>query len=223
MPTFMNSIFRKALVSITGIVMLWFITFHMLGNTLILRGPAEINAYSNGLHSLPAFLLAVRIALLGVLALHVFLGVMLTLENREAKPERYAVKRNIKANFFGETMIWTGLLILAFIVLHVLHFTLRVFPGVAIGNDARGRFDIYTMVVEAFRFWPISLAYIAFLAVLALHLIHGVQSIFQTFGLDNEKTMPWFVLFGKAVAVFFLLGYGMIPVLILAGIGAFAR
>ncbi len=210
-------------MSLTGIFMLWFITAHMLGNTLVLRGPGSINAYSSGLHILPTFLLGVRLALLGILTLHVSLGVMLTLENWEAKPQKYAVKRNIKATFVGETMIWTGLLILAFLGFHLLHFTVRVVPGVALGTDAQGRFDVFTMVVKAFRFWPISLAYLAAVGVLALHLLHGVQAIFQTFGLDNEKAMPWFVLFGKAVSVFFLAGYGIIPVLILAGFGIFAR
>lgn len=210
-------------MSITGVVMLWFITAHMLGNTLVLHGSGDINAYSSGLHILPTFLLGVRLTLLGFLILHVSLGVMLTLENWESKPQKYAVKRNIKATLVGETMIWTGLLILAFIGYHLAHFTFRVLPGVALGTDAQGRFDVFNMVVKAFRFWPISLVYLAAMGVLSLHLLHGVQSIFQTFGLNNEKAMPWFVLFGKSVAVFFLAGYGIIPVLILAGVGVFAR
>ncbi len=223
MSIFMNSVFRKALMSITGIGMLWFITAHMLGNTLILRGPGDINAYSSGLHILPTLLLGVRLALLGVLLLHVTLGIMLTLENRKANPGKYAVNARIRASFAGETMIWTGLLILSFLVYHLLHFTFRAVPGVVLGKDAQGRFDVYTMVVEAFRIWPIALAYLAALVALFLHLSHGVQSIFQTFGMNNEKAMPWFLLFGKIVSVFFLFGYGIIPMLILAGIGAFAR
>jgi succinate dehydrogenase / fumarate reductase cytochrome b subunit len=223
MPTFMNSVVRKTLMSITGIGMLWFITVHMLGNTLILREPGDINAYSSGLHILPTILMGVRLTLLGILVLHVSLGIMLTLENWKANPQKYAVKRMIRSTFPGETMIWSGLLILAFLVYHLLHFTFRVVPGVALGTDAKGRFDVYTMVVKAFRSWPISLAYLSAVGILFLHLSHGVQSIFQTFGMNNEKAMPWFVLFGRFVAVFFLVGYGIIPVLIMAGIRAFAN
>ncbi|MEW6721045.1 MAG: succinate dehydrogenase cytochrome b subunit [Thermodesulfobacteriota bacterium] len=219
----MNSVFRKALMSLTGIFMLWFLTVHMLGNTLILRQPGDINAYSSGLHILPTILLGVRLALLAVLLLHAGLGIMLTLENWKANPQKYAVKRRIRAGISGETMIWSGLLILAFLLYHLLHFTIRVVPGTALGTDAQGRFDVFSMVVKAFRNWPVSLVYLAAMGVLFLHLAHGVQSIFQTVGMNNEKAMPWFVLFGKAVAVFFLVGYGMIPVLILAGIGVFAR
>jgi succinate dehydrogenase / fumarate reductase cytochrome b subunit len=223
MPTFMNSVFRKALMSLTGIFTLWSLTVHMLGNTLILREPGDINAYSSGLHILPTILLGVRLALLAVLLLHAALGIMLTLENWKANPQKYAVKRHIRAGLSGESMIWTGLLILAFLLYHLLHFTFRVTPGVAVGNDAQGRFDVFTMVVKAFHNWPIALIYVAALGVLFLHLAHGVQSIFQTYGMNNEKAMPWFVLFGKAVAVFYLAGYGIIPVLILAGFGVFAR
>jgi succinate dehydrogenase / fumarate reductase cytochrome b subunit len=223
MPTFMNSVFRKALMTLTGIGMLWFLTAHVLGNTLILHGPGDINAYSSGLHILPTFLLGVRLALLAILLLHVILGVMLTLENWKANPQKYAVHRMMKATFSGETMIWSGLLILAFLVYHLLHFTFRTVPGVALGTDAQGRFDVYTMVVMALRSWPISLVYLAAMGVLFLHLSHGVQSIYQTIGMNNEKAMPWVVVIGKAVAVFFLVGYGVIPVLILAGIGVFAK
>jgi len=223
MPTFMNSVFRKAVMSLTGIGMLWFVTVHMLGNTLILHGPGDINAYSSGLHILPTLLLGVRLVLLALLVIHVIFGIMLTLENWKANPRKYAVKNRIRATFAGETMIWTGALLLVFLAYHLLHFTFRTVPGVVLGTDAQGRFDVYTMVVSAFRSWPIALVYLAAMGVLFLHLAHGVQSIFQTFGLDNEKSMPWFVLFGKAVSVFFLVGYGMIPLLILAGIGAFGK
>ncbi|MBP2673884.1 MAG: succinate dehydrogenase (or fumarate reductase) cytochrome b subunit, b558 family [Deltaproteobacteria bacterium] len=223
MPTFMNSVFRKALMTLTGIVMLWFLTAHMLGNTLILHGPGDINAYSSGLHILPTFLLGVRLALLVILLLHVFLGVMLTLENWKANPQKYAVKRMVKATFSGETMIWSGLLILSFLVYHLLHFTFRVVPGVAEATDPQGRFDVFNMVVKALRSGTIALVYLAAMGVLFLHLSHGVQSIYQTIGMNNEKAMPWVVVIGKAVAVFFLVGYGVIPVLILAGIGVFAK
>jgi len=210
-------------MSSTGIVMLWFITAHMLGNTLLLHGPAEINSYSSGLHILPTFLMGARLVLLLTLALHVSLAVMLTLENRKAAPQSYAVKTLLRASFAGETMIWSGLLILCFIIYHLLHFTFRTLPGVVLGTDAQGRFDVFTMVVMAFRGLPTTLIYLGAVGVLYLHLSHGVQGIFQTFGMNNEKAMPWIVLFGKIISAIFLVGYGILPVIVRSGVGVFAR
>ena len=221
MQTFMNSVVRKTLMSLTGIVMLWFTTVHLLGNTMIFHGPDDINAYSAGLHYLPTLLWTVRIALIGALLVHVFFGAMLTLENWRTKPHRYAVKRMLKATFAGETMIWTGLLTLFFLVFHLLHFSFRVVPGAAPVPDFQGRFDVFTMVRDAFRSRAMTLGYLAAMVVLSLHVSHGVQSILQTIGLNNEKSMPWVLWLGKISAVFFLLGYGIIPVLVIAVIGVF--
>lgn len=222
MQILMNSVVRKTLMSLTGIGMIAFTTVHLLGNTLVFNGPDDINAYSAGLHYLPTLLWTVRILLAGALAVHVFFGVMLTLENWRTKPNKYAVKRMLKASFAGETMIWTGLLTLAFLVFHLLHFSFRVVPVAMPAPDFQGRFDVFTMVRDSFRHGPISLMYLGAMAVLALHLAHGIQGILQTVGLNNEKSMPWVQGFGKGSALFFLVGYGVIPLLVLAGVGVFA-
>jgi succinate dehydrogenase / fumarate reductase cytochrome b subunit len=222
MQILMNSVVRKTLMSLTGIAMLWFTTVHLLGNTLIFNGPDDINPYSAGLHYLPGLLWTVRVFLAGALAVHVFFGIMLTLENWRTKPHKYAVKRMLKATFAGETMIWTGLLTLVFLVFHLLHFSFRVVPGAAPAPDFQGRFDIFAMVRDSFRNGPVSIAYLAAMAVLALHLSHGIQGILQTVGLNNEKSMPWVRRLGMGSALFFLVGYGVIPVLVLAGVGVFA-
>lgn len=222
MQILMNSVVRKTLMSLTGIAMLGFTTLHLLGNALIFNGPDDINAYSAGLHYLPGLLWTMRALLAGALAVHVFFGVMLTLENWRTKPNKYAVKRMLKSSFAGETMVWTGLLILAFLVFHLLHFSFRLVSGSAPAPDFQGRFDVFTMVRDSFRSGPISLAYLAAMAVLGLHLSHGVQGILQTVGLNNEKSMPWVRGFGNCSALFFFVGYGAIPLLVLAGVGVFA-
>ncbi len=222
MQILMNSVVRKTLMSLTGIAMLAFTTVHLLGNTLVFNGPDDINAYSAGLHYLPTLLWAVRIGLAGALAVHIFFGLMLTLENWRTKPHKYAVKRMLKASFAGETMIWTGLLTLAFLVFHLLHFSFRLVPGSVPAPDFQGRFDIFSMVRDSFRSGPISLGYLVAMAILALHLSHGIQGILQTVGLNNEMSMPWVRRLGKGSALFFFVGYGVIPLLVLAGVGVFA-
>jgi succinate dehydrogenase / fumarate reductase cytochrome b subunit len=218
MRLFSDSIGRKAVVAVTGLFMVLFIITHLLGNSTIFAGPDGINSYAEKLRGLGPFVLVFRIFMAAMLVVHVIFAVLLTLENRAANPGKYAVKKMLKTTFAGETMIWTGLLLLAFIVYHLLQFTLHITPDVVLGNDAKNRSDVFTMVFTSFRVTPIALAYVAAMVTLFLHLSHGIQSIFQTFGLNNDKTMPQFSLLGKLLSALFLVGYSAIPVLILAGI-----
>jgi succinate dehydrogenase / fumarate reductase cytochrome b subunit len=213
-----DSIGRKAVVAVTGLFMVLFVVVHLLGNTTIFAGPDGINAYAEKLQGLGPFVWVSRIFMGAMLCLHVIFAVLLTLENRAANPGKYAVKRMLKATFAGETMIWTGLLLLAFIAYHLLQFTFRVTPDIVLGIDAKKRVDVFTMVYSSFRITPIALIYVAGMVTLFLHLSHGIQSIFQTIGLNNDKTMPQFGALGKVLSVLFLVGYSAIPVLILAGI-----
>jgi succinate dehydrogenase / fumarate reductase cytochrome b subunit len=213
-----DSIGRKAVVAVTGLCMVLFVVVHLLGNSTIFAGPDGINAYAEKLHGLGPFVWAFRLVMLCLLGLHVIFAVLLTLENRAANPDKYAVKKMLKANFASETMIWTGLLLLAFLVYHLLQFTARVTPDIVLGNDAKNRVDVFTMVFTSFRITPIALVYVAAMVTLFLHLSHGIQSIFQSIGLNNDKTMPQFSVLGKVLSAIFLVGYSAIPVLILVGI-----
>ena len=143
---------------------------------------------------------------------------LLTLENWGANPGKYAVKNKIKVTFSGRTMIWTGLLLLTFIVAHLLHFTVRLTPDIVLAADNVGRPDIFTMVVSSFRVAGISAAYLFAMVVLFLHTRHGIQSFLQTMGLGNDKLQPRYDLASKLIAGLFLAGYGAIPLLALAGI-----
>jgi succinate dehydrogenase / fumarate reductase cytochrome b subunit len=213
-----SAIGRKSVMAVSGLVLLLFVIVHLLGNSTIFAGPNGINTYAERLHSLGPFVWLVRLFLLFLLCFHVLYGILLTLENQGAKPGKYAVKNMLKATFASETMIWTGLLLLAFIVYHLLQFTFRVTPDLVLGNDAKGRFDVYTMVVSSLKVAPIAMVYVAAMVTLFLHLTHGIQSLFQTLGLSNDRTLPQYTAVGKVLAVIFLVGYSAIPVLILAGI-----
>ncbi len=213
-----NTVGRKLLMACTGLMMVLFVIVHLLGNSSIFVGPDGINAYAEKLHSLGPLVWIFRAFMFVMLAFHVWLGIELTLENSAANPSKYAVKKMLKATFAGETMIWTGVLLLTFIVYHLLQFTVRVTPDVVLGSDAKGRFDVFTMVLSSFKSKPIAAIYIAAMIVLFLHLSHGIQSFFQTFGVSNERTLPAYNVIGKLLSVVFLVGYCSIPVLILAGI-----
>lgn len=217
MPIFSNTVGRKVLMAVSGFFLVLFVIVHLLGNSSIFAGPDGINAYAEKLHSLGPFVWVFRAFMLAVLAVHVVFGVLLTLENRAANPKKYAVNRKLKATFAGETMIWTGLLLLGFLVYHLLQFTVRVTPDIVQGVDAKGRFDVFTMVVRSFGIAPISLIYVAGMIILFFHASHGFQSLFQTLGLNNDRTLPRFTRVGTGLALVLLIGYSAIPVLILAG------
>lgn len=218
MQIFKSVVGRKIFMAITGQSMVLFAVVHMLGNSSIFVGPDGINAYAKHLHDLGPLVWLFRAVLFAFVAIHIFYGSQLTLENSAANPTAYAVKRQVKATFASSTMIWTGVLIAMFITFHILHFTARVTPGVVQGVDALGRYDVFTMVVSAFKNGGIAFIYVAAMCALFLHLSHGIQSFFQTMGWNSDKTQSPISTIGKAVAFILLAGYAVIPVSILASV-----
>jgi succinate dehydrogenase cytochrome b subunit len=217
MRLFTSSVGRKILMAITGILMVLFVVVHLLGNSSIFI-PGGINAYAEHLHSLPPLVWAFRLAMLVFIGIHIIFGTQLTLENSSANPQGYAVKRQLKANFSSENMIWTGALLAIFIIGHICHFTARLTPDIVATTLPDGGFDVFTMVVSSFSHPVVALLYVAAMVVLFLHLKHGIQSFFQTMGWNNECTLAVITKAGTVVAVIFLLGYSIIPLSILTGI-----
>jgi len=213
-----TSVGRKVLMAVSGFFLLGFAVAHLIGNSTIFAGSGWINAYAEHLHNLGPFVWVFRAFMFFMLCLHITFGVILTLENWGANPGKYAVSKKLKVTFASRTMIWTGLLLLAFIVGHLLQFTFRVTPDIVLSADELGRFDVYTMVVSSFRITAVAAVYIAAMVILFLHTSHGIQSFLQTLGLSNDQLLPRYTLAGKLISTLFLVVYGAIPVLILTGI-----
>ena len=218
MRLFSDSIGRKAVMAVTGLLMILFVVMHLLGNLSIFAGPDGINAYAEKLHALGPVVWITRVVMLVAVVLHVILSIQITAENWAAKPQKYAVSKSLRATFASKNMIWTGVILGAFVAYHLLHFTFRVTPGLELGEDAQNRFDVFTMVVTALRSAPMAAIYVVAMVGLFLHLTHGIQSTFQTLGLSNGKLLPAYGRFGKVLSAFFLIGYGAIPVLIVVGL-----
>lgn len=213
LPT--SSAGRQVLMAVSGFFLLLFVGGHLLGNLTIFAGPDVINSYAEKLRRLGPLLWAERLFMLAMLGIHISFGIVLTLENRDSKPEKSVRQRWLRATFAGRSMIWTGLLLLAFIVYHLLQFTFHVTPGVLVSMDAEGRFDVFAMVVAGFRSVPVALVYLAAMVILFLHLGHGAQSLVQTLGWNNEITLPMFERAGKWLAWLLMIGYSAIPITIL--------
>lgn len=217
MQLFTSSVGRKVLMAITGQFMVLFVIVHMLGNSSIFI-PGGLNAYAEHLHALPPLVWGFRLVMVAAAGIHILFGIQLSLENRAANAETYAVKNLKKATMASTSMLYTGLLLLGFIIYHLLHFTIRATPDIVVGVDAQGRFDVFAMVTNSFSHGIIAFVYIAAMVVLFLHLSHGIQSFFQTMGWNNNKTLPVIGKVGTVAAVVLLLGYASIPLLIVSGI-----
>src|SRR5512141_2600662 len=118
MQLFTSTVWKKILVAISVQLMVLFVTAHLLGISSIFI-PGGINAYAEHLHALPPLVWAFRLVMLVLLAVHVIYGINLTMENSAATPQKYAVKKQLKASFSSENMIWTGILVGIFILGHL--------------------------------------------------------------------------------------------------------
>ncbi len=216
-----STVDRKILMALTGQFMILYVIAHVLGVSTIYYG--GINAYAEELRRMPYLfvLWTSRVLLLAAFALHAAFGILIKLENHRARPGSYALTDYRKAGFAGRNMVWTGAVIGSFLVYHLLHFSFQITnPSLSAVRrpDALGRPDVFMMVVGSFQDIGISAAYIAGMAALGLHLFHGIQSSFQTWGLNNDRTLPLFVRGGALAAVILFLGYFAIPVVIVMGI-----
>ena len=164
-----------------------------------------------------------RIGLLGAFILHIVLAVRLQMRNKAARPERYQYPGTVQANKASLTMLYSGLLILAFVVYHLAHYTVGLVHGTETGtnllelHDKLGRHDVYTMVLIGFSKWWVSLSYIVAQIVLWFHLSHGISSIFQTLGLNAPKYWPIIRGAGLTLATIIALGNISIPTAVLLG------
>ncbi len=213
-----SSVGRKIIMAVTGIVLVAFVCVHLLGNSSIFVGADAINAYAQKLHSLGPFVWVFRLVMLGAFAIHIIFGIQLTLENKAATPDKNVQVRRLKTGFGAETMIVSGLVLLAFVIYHLLHFTVRVTnPEIYVPLGDHGMVDVFFMMVKGFSSTLPVLIYLIGMGFLFLHVGHGFQSLFQTLGLSNDKSLPVMGLLSKLVAVVLLLGYISIPLLIVFG------
>jgi len=215
-----SSVGKKMIVAITGIILILFVIGHLLGNLQIFIGPDWINGYSQHLRDLGPLLWAIRLFLLTAVIVHIYVTIQLAIENRRARPEAYVDRQYVKATFASRHMVMSGLIVLAFIVYHLAHFTFRkTDPRFALLKpDPLGHYDVYSMMVYGFQNYFVSGFYVLGLFLLTLHLSHGSSSFFQSLGLNDNKLTPRLALGGRVFAWLLFAGYTSIPVAILLGL-----
>jgi succinate dehydrogenase / fumarate reductase cytochrome b subunit len=237
MNLFCSSIGRKILMAGTGVVLIGFVAGHLVGNLQIFAHPDRINGYAHFLQSLGPALWLVRLGLLACVVVHIWAATVLSMENAAARGVPYGFKHTIQATLASRLMRWTGYIVLAFLLYHLAHFTLGFaqsgtfktnlepylmegdyhvmgFPVVSAGTEV---LDVHSMVILGFQNKLVSLFYIVAVGLLSFHLLHGIDSLFQTLGWRNAK---WSGCLRKAALVFctlYFLGNLAIPGSVLLG------
>lgn len=216
---FTSTLGKKFLMAVTGAVLFLFVIAHMVGNLQIFLGPESINRYGHFLQTTPEILWPARIGLLAFVVIHIWASISLTIENRAARATGYEVKEVVAASTASRTMIWSGLIIFAFVCFHLAHYTLLlVHPEYRNLVDAQGQHDIYQMMIRGFSSYWVSGFYVLSIGLLCIHLSHGTSAMFQTLGLKNAAYSSLIDCLAKVVAILIFLGYISIPVAVLAGV-----
>lgn len=217
----------KTVVAVTGIVLLGFVLLHMLGNLKTFTGTdahgvPHIDVYARFLRTMgepmvpEGFALwATRVVLLVALVLHVGMVLRLQARNRAARPIGYSHRQElVVSTVAARTMLASGVLILVFVVIHILHFTIGTLPLVPRVVPE----EVYANLSRAFGVWYVAVVYVIAAGLLGFHLYHGAWSMFQTLGLDNpdrNRALRWSA---ALAAVIVVVGFCSVPLLFIIGV-----
>jgi succinate dehydrogenase / fumarate reductase cytochrome b subunit len=207
-----TSVGKKAVMAVTGILMVAYLVTHVLANLLVFQGPDKINAYSRFLHGTGGALWAARLVLIAAVVLHIAAAVQLTGRRQAARPVAYAAGRRPQVSTVASrTIRWGGVLIVVFLIYHVLHFTLgTVHPSFV-------EADPYHNVAAGFGNPLVMLFYEIALAAIGLHLYHGVWSSGRSLGMSPPSPQPIKRKLALVLSVALWAGFTIIPIAAYAG------
>ena len=197
-----SSIGQKQLMAITGLIWTGFLIGHLSGNFLLFAGAEKFNAYAEFVSS-QVWLIPGELFLVGVLVTHMFLAIRLTTRNRAARASTYVAKSASDATLASRTMIFSGLLVFIFLVLHLIHFKYGGYQDHVDG--------LYGLVMERFSQPWFSIMYVLFMVVLGFHLVHAIQSVIQTFGWNHPVYMRSIKVICVALALILTIGFSSLP------------
>ena len=203
--TLWSSIGKKLMMALTGLSFIVFLIAHLAGNLTIYGGAEAFNAYAEKLHSLGPILTILELGLVLFAAIHIVTGIVLFLQNRQARPTAYShYESSGGRTLSSRTMPYTGLIILGFVIFHLINFSFV---------DKTDR-TIFQIVSSAFTNPLYVVIYIAVMVIVALHVRHGFWSAFQTLGGNHPKYMPAIMILSIAIGLAVALGFGFLPIYI---------
>lgn len=215
-----SSLGKKYLMAGTGVLLILFVVGHLVGNLQVFGPPELINNYAHFLQSKPLMVWGARLGLLVIIALHISSAIQLSAANKAARPVGYSGGEGYGSTWQSRYMLMSGLVILAFILFHLAHFTVRL-PGInGVGDFTQLKTtlhgetvaDVYAMMILGFQVWWVTVFYLVAQALLFIHLSHGISSAFQSFGLRNHVWWPRIQFFAKAASIAIFVGYALIPI-----------
>ena len=201
-------------MAITGLLLFGFLISHLAGNLLLFaKDPTIYNTYSHKLISNP-LIYAAAAGLLLIFVYHVVSGFIVTFQNRAARPVAYAETRSLgKKTFASATMIWSGVIIFFFLIIHLKTFKFGADVAAPIplpdGTEMR---DLRALVIASFQNKIYSIFYVLCMATLGLHLSHAMLSSCRTLGISHPKYLSWIKIISVFTAVFFAIGFSIFPV-----------
>jgi succinate dehydrogenase / fumarate reductase cytochrome b subunit len=213
-----NSVFKKVVMAVSGLVMLLYLIAHVVGNLKVFAGRESFNSYSEWIRTVgePAVpnhtvLTIVRIVLIVAVVAHFWAAVSLWKQARRARPERYVTKKAVAQSYASRTMRWGGVIVLLFIVWHILDLTTGT-----VNPD--GDATPYDRLVASFSN-PFSTAfYVLALVLLGMHLRHGIWSATQTLGQSNKRRERTVNAFAIAFSTVLIAGFLLVPLSVLFGL-----
>jgi len=211
--TLRSSIGKKYVVGFFGALLCLYLVVHLFGNLMFYGGQIWFNQYAETLESVPGLIL-IELALAAVFILHILFALIVTIGNWRSAgtaTKRYAVVASKgEKNVINTSMIWTGLLVVLFLALHVTNLRF----GAALMGGTKD-YGYYGLLLFLFKKPWYSALYIISLIALGLHLWHGVQSVSRTFGFQHPKYFPAIFQFSKIFAIVITLGFISIPVYVM--------
>lgn len=208
---FSSSVGTKLLLGLTGLALFAYLVLHLAGNVLIFAGPEVFNEYSHALISNP-LILPIEVGLLAIFLLHVYKAVTNYAANASARPARYVMKKyaghTSRKSVASSTMIWSGLVIFLFVLVHVKQFKYGAWYQVNnsdVRDLARLEFEVFSQPV-----WVVF--YVIGTLLVGLHLRHGISSGFQSLGLDHPVYTRRLTMWGVVLAVIIGGGLAVIPI-----------
>ncbi|MDH3470409.1 MAG: succinate dehydrogenase cytochrome b subunit [Acidimicrobiia bacterium] len=215
-----SSVGKKWAMALSGIALLGFIVSHLLGNLKIYFGPEQINDYGEALRDLGGHLAprthvlwAVRFGLAAAFAIHIIAAVLISLENRNKRGERYQHRPDYHyVTYASRTMLWSGIIVAAFVLFHLADLTW----GNANPDFVRG--DVYSNLVVSFERVPVAALYIVANLALGLHIYHGMWSLFRTMGVANPRFNQLRRMLALGTTAAITVGNLSFPIMVQAGV-----
>ena len=208
-----SSVGKKIVMGATGVILVGFVIGHMSGNLQFFMGADRYNAYAKLLkHDIIEITWIVRITLLLSVILHVMAAYQLTMRNRAARPDDYAMRESQSSTYASMTMRWGGIYLFAFLIYHIGHFTVGVFHPAFSETGAWGN------VAIGFKSIPVAGFYLGAMAFLAMHLYHGVWACMRTLGLARPSENPLHRRAALVIAIVVATGFSLLPLSVVLGI-----